>query len=407
MIELSKIDEDLSVYKNAEKIILFGAGSAGRRIFGLLNCFGIEVEFFVDNDEKKWNQTIYGKKIISFPQLKKFYDENENCLVQIASVYSGAIMEQLEDAGIFNYVDYYEARARLTYINVTAKSKNIRDVENFLADEYLKTKGEKFKKEYYDNVLSCPAGTICIQCQAMRTGNYTLMRSFERYGVMLARTMHIPEVVKPSLLKNIGYDGVKIITAVREPISQNLSAIFQYISDGELVYQFTAVTRECPNGDVQLAFESLVEASGYFDFKKNKDSAGRRIMSKNSHACLIQDFLKKFNSEIFDLYSVPFDKERGYSIIKTEDMEIFVFQLEKLNEISGELFKWAGHPEIELVKSNVTSEKWTAEVYERAKKEIRFPGEYFEKCFNEPYVRHFYSDEDIEKFKRKWEKNII
>ena len=35
------------------------------------------------------------------------------------------------------------------------------------------------------------------------------------------------------------------------------------------------------------------------------------------------------------------------------------------------------------------------------------PEEYFEKCYNEPYVKHFYSDDDINKFKEKWEKHIV
>lgn len=83
MIKFSKIDEELNVYKNAEKIVLFGTGSAGVKLFNILMYFGIEADLFSDNNENKWNGTVCGKKIISPTELKAMYDEDSRILINV------------------------------------------------------------------------------------------------------------------------------------------------------------------------------------------------------------------------------------------------------------------------------------------------------------------------------------
>lgn len=49
---------------------VFGTGIWGDRCYGLLKNSKMEIEFFVDNNSSKWNQTFHGIKIISPAELK-------------------------------------------------------------------------------------------------------------------------------------------------------------------------------------------------------------------------------------------------------------------------------------------------------------------------------------------------
>ncbi len=42
----------------------------------------------------------------------------------------------------------------------------------------------------------------------------------------------------------------------------------------------------------------------------------------------------------------------------------------------------------------------------KGQQELKFSQEFFDACYNDPYVQHCYSTADIEKFKDRWRKNI-
>lgn len=78
-----------------------------------------------------------------------------------------------------------------------------------------------------------------------------------------------------------------------------------------------------------------------------------------------------------------------------------------MNDIAKEISEFVGGDFVKWEMANVAADKWVADSYKQAQKEIKFSQEYFDKCFDEPYVKHFYSDEDIEKFKTRWRTHII
>ncbi|MFR1747761.1 MAG: hypothetical protein ACLSV5_06685 [Clostridium sp.] len=46
-------------------------------------------------------------------------------------------------------------------------------------------------------------------------------------------------------------------------------------------------------------------------------------------------------------------------------------------------------------------------MYQEVKETIPLTRQYFEDSFNNPYIKHFYSEEDIRKFRMKWEKHVV
>ena len=52
---------------------------------------------------------------------------------------------------------------------------------------------------------------------------------------------------------------------------------------------------------------------------------------------------------------------------------------------------------------NISSKKYYSEAYSQFKEAINFPKEYLDKIHENRRVKHFYSKEEIEKFKLKWQ----
>ena len=88
--------------------------------------------------------------------------------------------------------------------------------------------------------------------------------------------------------------------------------------------------------------------------------------------------------------------------------EIFIFQLEKFDSIQKELLSFVGLDQgIKFYRANDASVKYYAQLYQEVKETIPLTRQYFEDSFNNPYIKHFYSEEDIRKFRMKWEKHVV
>ncbi|MHB8129580.1 MAG: glycosyltransferase [Mobilitalea sp.] len=74
------------------RICIFGAGQYGKRLYQELTSRLIYVDFFSDNNPKKWGETIEGKLCISIDELKKMKDET---LVIVAAQMPESLMKQL------------------------------------------------------------------------------------------------------------------------------------------------------------------------------------------------------------------------------------------------------------------------------------------------------------------------
>lgn len=240
-------------------------------------------------------------------------------------------------------------------------------------------------------------------CMPTKTGNYTVFNGGIKYcppNILFADTWHSSCHLKEFfLMSNI--PTKKIVTAVREPISQNLSLVFQAAGHPLFVDQ-PAFWRGDFDGLLQKIFE--------IECKKDSDSCMySKYMEYNQSTLMIQNFFEEqFENRLgICLYDYPFDKEAGYSVISVDGFEIFVFQIEKLNIIYKELFQFIGlESDACLENMNVGDEKWYNYLYSETKETITFSEEYYKWCYQAPYFHHFYSDEDIKKFELKWQGHI-
>ncbi len=416
------IDKDADLIKQMEfykhkKIVLWGANDFCIEIITLFRQFNIDILAFCDNNPAKWGDKVEGISIISPKELEDLYIGNNDILVIIANESLSSINEiskQLDNIGITGYII-----AQNTWLNLQLVPLNILHELNtstltwYVSKQKLVVK--RIQCQWNLNILEAidnnPTNLIVL-CLPGKTGDNTLNYTLSASKVNYINLWHLSKRFEIDLLTD---PIIKIITAVRDPLSQCLSSSYESINKkNKWLGQFMAYINNADKTPEE-AIKQLKDAfyttefnsQAFFDLTVANDT----LANNNHYKPYITTFLENFAEDILDITAYPFDKEKGYTIIKEGRLEIFVYQLEKLNDIIPELSEFAtsrggGQSFTELVNGNIGEEKSYAESYKRTKKEIIITQEYFDACFDAPYVHHFYSEADIEKFKARWRPHI-
>jgi hypothetical protein len=168
---------------------------------------------------------------------------------------------------------------------------------------------------------------------------------------------------------------IKVISLYREPISRNISAFFeqyQYVLDKNIN---------------DYATEGLIN-----EFWKHA----------NHDAPLVwfdEEIKKTFNINVFDY---PFDKEKGYTVIKKGNVELLLLTMEKVNDLENEIGDFLNIAGFKLAKTNRAEKKPYSEIYKHFKKDLTIEPLYMEKMYESQSVKYFYTAETIASFKTKW-----
>lgn len=88
-----EVCKDITLLKEAERIIIYGAAEKGKDILGWLHDAGIEIDYFCDMDLKKWGGYIEDKEIISPYKMKEDIDRYGKISYVIACIqYPGELL---------------------------------------------------------------------------------------------------------------------------------------------------------------------------------------------------------------------------------------------------------------------------------------------------------------------------
>lgn len=409
MIKFSKLDEKLSIFKN-KKIVIWGAGVYGRYMFNLLTKQNLNIYCFCDSYKYKEESLFLEKKIISPEQLGEEYSKSKNIIVQLAvnQVFEKEIINKLEELKVTDYIQTEETLCRLTFLNRRNNLLNSVFHQDLIKEIDKLHFNKNIQFQLYNYIMSEKQEYILL-CMPEKTGDHTLMGTFDLGGKKVFNLWHCLDVMSKKWLQELCKNGhkIKIITAVRDPIAQNISSLFQNL----LLEEYNAFLLEDQfwegGGDIQGLFDKLIQ----YKYLKNTVDLNpytcAMLDGNSAFAQLIQDFIPSFCDNYFDFWGYTFDKETGYAIYEENNIEVFVYQIEKLNSIYKILLNWLGiDSDISLQNRNVTTDKWISEAYKDALENIRFSEQYYKKCFSEKYVKHFYNEGDIQKMKEKWKKHI-
>ena len=410
-----EICKDIYSLKNTSDIVIYGAGGKGKEIFLQLKRAGIAVSFFCDLDMGKWGDCIENVTIISPFEIgyRKFSDNR--------IIYMIACVEQPQEViNLFRYMRLGNVQI-ITYWGIR--------MALYLNKEHLYGKGskeanafqiEKIKRRnrfinlgfsFMHTMLTAPDDAVWI-LQPGKTASSTLVRRLEEKKVSYVKLhsleypQHILGEEFSEVWKNMVNERMKkpfkIITAVREPISRDYSAFWQAFSDdNEMAMEMSIL-----NKDFQKTYNKYIDLilSGNEHMKKILGMS--MIFPWGEQFEWFDEQIKKYLD--IDVFKYPFDKIKGYTIIKKGNVELLLYKVEKMESILDTIASFVGTAGLSKTNENVGGGKWYGLASSQFRRELKISRQYTDHYYREnPKMDHFYSLEEKECFLEKWEENII
>ena len=178
----------------------------------------------------------------------------------------------------------------------------------------------------------------------------------------------------------------RIITMFRDPYSRNTSSMFQFLVGLLQHHNPAGIENKQKNTSELLDY--------YFSNHVRHDLPFKWFDEEFKEATKI------------DIFEYPFDKEKGYIIIKKGKFEVLLITLEKLNDNEQTIRDFIDDQSFVLTHKNDGSKKWYSDLYANFKERHFLNEEELRFYYDNDVVRHFYMDEQIEQFKLKWSKKV-
>lgn len=165
-----------------------------------------------------------------------------------------------------------------------------------------------------------------------------------------------------------------VITTVREPIAQAVSAFFHGGGRRGVLGGATA--------------DDLVET----------------LLAESWVRAPLRWFDREFAPALgIDVFEHPFDPERGHSVIETPPVRVLLLRQENLALAPAALAGFLGRPAAVAVPArNEAAEKEYAAQYREFLASVRLPGPVLDQAYSSRYARHFYADSELERFRQRW-----
>lgn len=183
----------------------------------------------------------------------------------------------------------------------------------------------------------------------------------------------------------------KVVTMVREPLARYLSACFQNLS--QRFRPQSGIEGDYPEDEVLLHIQQ--------DMARNSCVSGDAF---TSYLWLISNIVNVLPLHFF---RYEFNREAGYQIYSSPDVDLLVMKVERLDDIHGQAFyEFLGLRDFHLRHHNIGSTReGSGALYEKMKREVSFPEEAVNFLADSFFMRYFYLEDEIARFKDKWTRN--
>ncbi len=246
-----------------------------------------------------------------------------------------------------------------------------------------------------------------------RSATHTIGNTLNHNGIINVNFHSLPEAefsrgrMKPGDIEDLWYRRYvtrrmidlskgnsrwKIITLVREPVANICSRVFK---------------------GLDLCFPQLLGLPDEQKFEGIMECLHDHLVSADSNAnCdgMNPFFVNNwFDKELkgtfeFDIFSIPVNRNADFQIYETKHADILMIKVGRLSDCFQQaLSPFLGRPITQLYNSNMAWVKSYAQMYDRVKKTFKLPLQTLEYIYSQnQYIRHFYSDDQIAGFIRRW-----
>jgi len=160
-----------------------------------------------------------------------------------------------------------------------------------------------------------------------------------------------------------------VVTLVRDPVARAVSDLFQHLS----LYR-----EEAPGGPLRPDSQAL-QYPGEWTREELLPLTG------------------------IDILEEPFDAQEGFSICHKGRFSLLVVRYEDLDRVFGKAMEaFTGVGGWRLGERNRSSGKAYGREYGRFREELKLPKEELERVYGSAYARHFYTPEELVRFRERW-----
>ncbi len=369
-----------------KKIIIWGAGYEGCTLLKEIKEMGAGKLGITlcDADPEKWGKEIDGIEVISPYSLEQYFenvdlgniiicilvqnlDAQDEILNKLTSMRIGEI-DVYTSFGVKHGI-YYGLKS--PYINDNYRQKKIMDYE--IKRKQMKSLIYRELLQYLayiplhnDEIVMVYQPESYEPCKNI----YASIKMYDK-NVFNMRHLEILNYIDSSVKQLINMKSGKIICVIREPIS----FAFDYMWNNIGIVGVPGGLQEFSKIDISRLID------GFEDYQ-----------------------LKLYNEQICNLFGInvleyPFDKEKGYQIIKSENIELLLLKMERIDElvhVIGEFLGINGFQFYNMDIHEVRSNRFAIEEY---KKRFKIPLQVAESIYKEnSFVKHFYTENECEKF---------
>lgn len=382
-----------------KEIIIYGAGNYGKHAAEMLQELGIQKFVFCDKDISKQGNYIMGRKVIAIDDI----NEDKHILVIVAIADKKAAEQTLSTIDGIELLSFFALKSLWKYLTQDYTSMEARAGRILLWYKELEWRSRKIKDACKYPILVYQNGkvassTIADSLRNAGVGNAHIHRFFFKNDIVgkLILGEEETEFIKnsdyfvfqyPQFVKEIKDEMryKKIITLVREPIAVDLSTVFQWIGSGIADFYFAERMQKGKTFS-QVVTELMV-----------------KIQNRLFHW-----FEEELNElcEI-NIWDYPFDREKGYSIISKNEMEILILKVEKLSQMAEVIGQFLGTSKFQIESMNRGIDKEYFHIYKKLKNNLKLPKEYVDFYYRDNfYMDYFYTPKEQRDFLDKWRKYI-
>lgn len=103
-----------------------------------------------------------------------------------------------------------------------------------------------------------------------------------------------------------------------------------------------------------------------------------------------------------DVYAVPFDHAKGYTVITKGDVTVFLYRLDALKDCWPALCQVAGLPSLELRHVNRSADKPIKSIFREWLDRTKLSADFIDQVAKSRFCRHFFTSDQRDVFRRRW-----
>lgn len=394
----------------AKTAVIYGVNTLNfYRTIEQLHMLGVNEIYASDKEPSLWGKVKHDTKILSWRELQKLDVEKEIIIVIATMNYVKDVEENLRELQLRTeeIFTHYSLKLAMFY---NRNILPISDDKRWELCQLWKLETQHCKEDFLASIITSSSHALdnqilgkCVHVfNPGKVGSKTVVSSCFKQKIIASHAHTIiPYCLADEDKKQIkeiyaSQNKVKIISLIREPLARDVSFFFENI-------WMDSYCGEC--ADIQSAYELWMKECLYKTVPASEKFPGWYMDINKPIFQWFDDEIKQVFD--IDIFEYPFDIEKGYSLIKKNGVELLLIKLERLNELSDIIGKFLEVASFEICTENDSNNKEYIYLYKQFLEDMVIPKDYFEFYYGEKsQMKHFYSDEEICKFRDKWSKKI-